>query len=198
MRAVRVTDGEVSVVDVAAKSEPGVHVRVASAGICGSDLHLLGPDSPMQISVTLGHEVSGYTDDGTPVAIEPLAPCEDCDACARGEYNLCTPAEGLLFGISKDGGMAESMWVPERCLVPLPAGLEVRDASLVEPLAVLVHSFRRSDLRADQRVAVVGGGTIGLSAVAVARGAHALLGTAAELAHGDDERFVEHAAIVEV
>jgi threonine dehydrogenase-like Zn-dependent dehydrogenase len=75
----------------------------------------------------------------------------------------------MLFGIGRDGGMADEMWVPARALVPLPAGVDVRDASLVEPLAVVVHSFRRAAVRPDQRVAVIGGGTIGLCAVTVGR-----------------------------
>ncbi len=169
MRAVRVEHGAVRVVDVPAPSGPGVRVRVASAGICGSDLHLVGsPDLP-PIEVTLGHEVAGFTDNGTPVAIEPLSPCGHCEMCVSGEYNLCAESSAMIHGIGIDGGMADEIWVPERALVPLPSGLEPGDASLVEPLAVLVHSFRRSGARPAQRVAVVGGGTIGLCAVAVAR-----------------------------
>ncbi len=168
MRAVRVENGEVSVYDVPAKRGPGVRVSVSSAGICGSDLHVIASKDLGRPFVTLGHEVAGTTDDGTPVAIEPLAPCGVCDACRRGEYNLCADSSAMIFGIGLDGGMADEMWVPERCLVPLPSGVELRDASLVEPLAVLVHSFRRAQVRPDQRVAVIGGGTIGLCAVAVA------------------------------
>jgi len=169
MRAVRVENGEVAVVDVPAPTGPGVRVRVSSAGICGSDLHLLAsPDLP-PLEVTLGHEIAGITDDGTAVAIEPLSPCGRCEMCTRGDYNLCADSAAMIHGIGLDGGMADEVWVPERALVPLPAGLTPADASLVEPLAVLVHSFRRSAVNPTERVAVVGGGTIGLCAVAVAR-----------------------------
>jgi len=65
--------------------------------------------------------------------------------------------------------MAEELRVPERCLVRLPAGVRVEDACLVEPLAVACHGLTIAGLRAGQRVAVVGGGSIGLAAVAVAR-----------------------------
>jgi threonine dehydrogenase-like Zn-dependent dehydrogenase len=65
--------------------------------------------------------------------------------------------------------MADEIRVPARALVPLPSGIALRDALLVEALAVVVYALRRSGLRADQRVAVVGGGTIGLCAVAAAR-----------------------------
>jgi len=147
----------------------GVRVRIQSAGICGSDLHLIS-DSPLgPIAVILGHELAGTTDDGTAVAIEPLAPCESCEACARGDYNLCVLGPGMIFGVGRDGGMADELSVPARAIVPLPSAVALRDASLVEPLAVVVYALRRSGLRANQRVVVVGGGTIGLCAVAAAR-----------------------------
>jgi threonine dehydrogenase-like Zn-dependent dehydrogenase len=107
------------------------------------------------------------------VAIEPLLPCERCDACRTGAYNLCERGPAIVIGTAHDGGMAEELIVPERCLVPLAAGIEVGDACLVEPLAVAVHGLRRARLGGDRRVAVIGGGTIGLCAVAAARAAGA-------------------------
>ena len=169
MRAVRASGGSVEVRDVPAPDGPGVLVDVKAAGICGSDLHLIsGADFPPP-RVTLGHEIAGVTEDGTPVAIEPLSPCGHCGACRRGDEHLCVDSSAMLFGVGLDGGMADRIAVPERCLVALPAGVDVRDASLVEPLAVVVHSLRRSAARPDQRVVVIGGGTIGLCAVAAAR-----------------------------
>ncbi len=170
MRAVRFRDGEVQVTEVPPLRD-GVRVTVKSAGICGSDLHLIATPGLMSPTITLGHEVAGVTDDGTAVGIEPLAPCGTCAPCIRGEYNLCGRGSRMLYGVGLDGGMADEMWVDERTLVPLPAGVDPCDASLVEPLAVLVHSFRRAGVRSDQRVCVIGGGTIGLCAVAVATAA---------------------------
>lgn len=174
MRAVRIRDGRPQVVEVVPNSGEGVRVRVRSAGICGSDLHLL--DSGAPIPVTLGHEVAGELADGTPVAVEPLAPCGHCPGCLRGDYNLCDRGPAIVLGVAGDGGMAEEMRVPERALVPLPRGVRVEDACLVEPLAVALHGMRLAGLRGDERVAVVGGGTIGLCAVAAARDAGARVG----------------------
>ena len=67
--------------------------------------------------MTLGHEVAGLTDDDTPVAIEPLALCGICGPCLDGDYNLCRTSGAMLFGIGRDGGMADEMWVPARALV---------------------------------------------------------------------------------
>ena len=142
-------------------------MKIASSGICGSDLHMLAASYP--VSVTVGHEMAGYTEDGTPVAIEPTAPCGRCSYCVRGEYNLCEAGPQVIFGVGQDGGMAEQLIVPERCLVPLPAGLPVENACLIEPLAVAVHGLHLARLSGADRVAVVGAGSVGLCAVAAAK-----------------------------
>jgi threonine dehydrogenase-like Zn-dependent dehydrogenase len=168
MRAVRNTENGIEVVDVARPDtdDGRVRVQVRAAGICGSDLHLItwGP-----MPVTLGHEVAGHLDDGTPVAVSPLAPCGECDRCAAGEVSQCRRATATLYGVGRDGGMADELVVEESCLVSLPAGLDVADAALVEPVACSLHALRRARLRGYERVAVVGGGAIGLAAAAVAR-----------------------------
>jgi threonine dehydrogenase-like Zn-dependent dehydrogenase len=188
MRAVRRVEGQVAVVDVAPPSGSGVRVHVSSVGICGSDLHLIGTDLGLP-DVTLGHEIGGITGDGTPVAIEPLSPCETCDMCMQGDYNLCRDSSMMIFGVGRNGGMAEEIVVPERALVPLPAGVDPTDAALVEPLAVLVHAYRRSNVTPDMRVAVIGGGTIGLCAVAVGK---ALGCEVALMARHDAQRAAGH------
>ena len=168
MQAVRLVDGAPRVVDVA-PPEPGpgwVRVRVRSAGICASDLHLI--DSGFPVAATLGHEIAGITDDGTPVAIEPIVPCGACGPCSAGAYHLCDTAAFTMIGIGTDGGMAEQLVVPERSLVALPAGIDLADASLVEPLAVAVHGLRLGGHTGSTDTAVVGAGTIGLAAIAAA------------------------------
>ncbi len=172
MRAVRKTGRGVSVVDAPAPEGEGVRIRVASAGICGSDLHMVRMDLP--IGGILGHEFAGFTPDGQAVAVEPLAPCDHCPRCLSGEYNLCARGMQMAFGIGRDGGMSEEVVVPERAIVALPGGAAVKDACLVEPLAVCTHGLRLAGLRGDQRVAIVGAGTIGLCAAAAvaSSGAH--------------------------
>jgi len=171
MQAIRAVDGQVRVVDVPRPEGEGVRVRIRSAGICGSDLHLL--DSGFPLPVTLGHEMAGELEDGTAVAVEPLVGCLQCDCCRRGEENLCREGPSTVVGIGRDGGMAEEVLVPARCLVALTPGLSVADACLVEPLAVAVHGIRRAGVGAGDRVLVIGGGAIGLCAVAAARAAGA-------------------------
>lgn len=177
MRAVRAGSAGIEVVDVAPPRGDGVALRVASAGICGSDLHML--DIGMPFAGTPGHEFAGVLPDGRPAAVEPLDPCGACGPCRAGDYNLCERGPAILLGLGRDGGMAEEVIVPERAVVPLPAGVDPRDACLVEPLAVAVHGLRRARRGGESRVAVIGGGTIGLCAVAVARAAGAEVGLVA-------------------
>jgi 2-desacetyl-2-hydroxyethyl bacteriochlorophyllide A dehydrogenase len=163
MRAVRHTDAGIETIEVPTPGDDGVRVRVRAAGICGSDLHMLrfGP-----LPVTIGHEVSGHVE-GSPVAVWPLATCGTCDRCAAGQSSQCR--RGAVYGIARDGGMADEVVVDAGCIVPLPAALDVSDAALVEPVACAVHALRRAHVRAADRVAVVGAGTIGLVSAAAAR-----------------------------
>jgi threonine dehydrogenase-like Zn-dependent dehydrogenase len=79
--------------------------------------------------------------------------------------------------------MAEEVIVPERSLVYLPANVDVKDACLIEPMAVALHGLRKAGLSGGMRVAVVGGGAVGLCAVAGAASACAEVGLVARYAH---------------
>jgi 2-desacetyl-2-hydroxyethyl bacteriochlorophyllide A dehydrogenase len=180
VRAVRVSGpGTVEVREVEPVAGDGVRVKVVSAGICGSDQHLAAMEFP---AVTIGHEIAGVLDDGTAVAIEPVAACGECDGCLAGHEQLCREILARIYGLALDGGMADEILVAPRCVIALPATIEPRDASLIEPLAIAIHGFNRAGVTPGERVLVIGGGSIGLNALAVAR--HR--GVAADLAarHG--------------
>ncbi len=165
MRAVRAVDGVACVVQTDEPAGDWPVLEVAATGICGSDLTLLGWNLP----VTLGHEIAG-TLDGVGYCVEPTVRCGDCDQCRLGATQRCrgTAPHGIL-GVAFDGGLADRVAVPRECLIPLPAGLPVTDASLVEPMAVSWHALRRAGAVPGQRALVVGGGSVGLLAVAAAR-----------------------------
>lgn len=140
-------------------------LEVGAASICGSDLTLLDWNLP----VTLGHEFAG-TLDGVPYCVEPTVRCGVCDQCLAGSPQRCRgSAPRGIIGVAFDGGLADRVAVPPECLLPLPAGLAVADASLVEPLAVSWHALAMVSATPGERVLVVGGGSVGLLAVAAAR-----------------------------
>jgi len=168
MKAIRSIDGAQQVVDVPAPSGEGVRVKIHSSGICGSDLHMLdlGIFNP---EITMGHEFAGYLDDGTPVAVEPVAFCGACVQCTSGDYNLCHKAVVDVLGFGQDGGMAEEAMISPHQIVHLPMAASVEDACLIEPLAVCVRALRLAGFGGNQRVAIIGGGNIGQCATAVVR-----------------------------
>jgi threonine dehydrogenase-like Zn-dependent dehydrogenase len=170
MRAVRHTSSGIELVDVPPPTGPGVRVRVRSSGICGTDL-VMTKGGPLPF--TLGHEFAGLLDDGTAVAVEPIDACGTCDQCAAGQYQRCRSGPEVFYGIGTDGGLCDEMMVPSRCLHPLPPELPVADACLAEPTAVALHGLRLTGVGPGQRVAVIGGGSIGLLAVAGASAAGA-------------------------
>ena len=143
----RCIGGSAGLIDAPAPSGEGVRVRVVSAGICGSDLNLLEWDLPF----VMGHELAGTLDDGTPVAVEPIDACGICEPCREGAYNRCVARTGLVMGVGREGAMAEQCLVPATSIARLPAGVALRDACLVEPLAVAVHGVRQGGTGASPR-----------------------------------------------
>lgn len=167
-----------------------VKIKVAWAGICGSDLHeyLAGPifipvGQPHPLShdrapIVMGHEFSGEVVEvgadvtrirpGDRVVVEPILNCGVCDACRRGKYNLCDKLgfHGLSGG---GGGFACHTVVNERMVHVMPEGLSFEQGALVEPAAVALHAVRLSSLKAGGTAAVFGAGPIGLLLVEALR-----------------------------
>ena len=175
MRAV----GRLEVVDVP-EPVPGpgeVLVRVAHAGVCGTDRHLLRGEFPSRPPVTLGHEFSGTVVAlgegvdparlGSRVSCDPNVACGACEPCLRGRINLCEALQAI--GIARDGGFAELVAIPSHRALPLPESLGLREAALAEPLACCVHAADVAAIRPGERALVVGGGVIGLLALQLAR-----------------------------
>ncbi len=165
MKAVRSTEGGVAVVDVDEPPGTGEVLEMRATSVCGSDLSYIRFGS----RAILGHELAGVRQDGTAVVVEAIYGCLECEQCARGAYNLCPTHGQRALGISADGGMAERFRAPAARTVPVPSGLDVRDASIVEPASVSWHALRLADTGPGRRVAVVGAGALGLLAVAGAR-----------------------------
>ncbi|KKB13094.1 dehydrogenase [Devosia geojensis] len=172
MRAIScIAPGEIVLIEAPEPQlQPGwVMVDIRHIGICGTDYHIYSGHHPfLQYPRVLGHELSGVVADpngsrlfaaGDPVVINPYLPCYECPACREGKTNCCETLS--VIGIHSDGGMAERVVLPEANLYKAD-GLSLRDAAMVEFLAIGAHAVRRTGLHAGQRVLVVGGGPIGL------------------------------------
>ncbi|MBD0864220.1 MAG: alcohol dehydrogenase catalytic domain-containing protein [Rhodobacteraceae bacterium] len=158
--------------------QPGpdeVLMRVAAAGICGSDMHAyLGHDARRPAPLILGHEaagtVAGGAMDGHRVTVNPLVTCGLCPACKAGRENLC-PHRQIISMQPREGAFAEYVAIPERNLVTVPDDVPLDKAALTEPLAVSWHAARLAlaALHPDvtPRALVLGGGAIGLAAALI-------------------------------
>jgi threonine dehydrogenase-like Zn-dependent dehydrogenase len=166
MKAIKVIDKKPVLVDVPEPTGEGVKVKVVSSSICGSDIHLMAQGAFGDHII--GHEFAGITEDGRAVAIEPITGCGQCANCDDGHRVHCE-AGIYVMGVLGDGGMAEYVTAPASSLVELPTGLDIRIASLVEPLAVAVHGLDRARVREGNRVLVIGAGPIGLATGAALR-----------------------------
>ncbi|MGW9479341.1 zinc-dependent alcohol dehydrogenase [Saccharomonospora azurea] len=183
-RAVRLEQpGELSIVTTP-RPRPAAGealVRVAYAGICGSDVELFTGSRPAAYArypVVPGHEWSGTVVAvgsgvdgalvGRSVVGEGFRSCQRCPACRRGEPTVCHGAYDET-GFTRDGAWADWLCVPARLLHVLPAGADLRSAAGLEPAACVAEACLRLDVRQGDRVAVVGGGTLGLLATQLVR-----------------------------
>jgi 2-desacetyl-2-hydroxyethyl bacteriochlorophyllide A dehydrogenase len=157
-----------------------VIVRVASVGICMSDVELLDgtrPDQYVRYPVQPGHEWCGTIAElgpnvrgmhvGQRVAVEGHNFCRTCFWCVRGDTNLCeTYSE---FGFTLPGGYAEYVAVRADLAHPFSESVSYDVAALTEPAACAGHGIMRAGIHPGDIVAVIGPGTIGLLALAWAR-----------------------------
>ncbi|MTT32636.1 alcohol dehydrogenase catalytic domain-containing protein [Terrilactibacillus sp. BCM23-1] len=160
-----------------------VLVKVSYAGICGTDMMIYFGKHPRAKSpLAMGHEFSGviekvhplFVDDfsvGDRVVIEPTLSCGSCDACRSGQYHVCNTLQ--LIGIDHHGGFAEYVSVPVHCLHKIPMTVTDEQAAVTEPVAVAIHTVRRSSLQIGDTVLILGAGPIGLLIGLAARNAGA-------------------------
>ena len=151
-------------------------VRIRHVGICGTDYHIYEGKHPfLAYPRVIGHELSGEIDEvnagstlapGAKVVINPYISCDSCIACRQGKPNCCTSIR--VLGVHTDGGLCERIVVPEKNLYPA-GSLSLRDAAMVEFLAIGAHAVRRSLARAGSRALITGVGPIGLGAAIFAR-----------------------------
>lgn len=175
--------GSLEVVDRPVRS-PGtgeVLVRIEACGVCGTDLHIVEGSSHSTPPVVLGHEYGGVIEavggavqdlrPGERVAVDPNISCGTCFFCRRGMVHLCKNLRAL--GVDIDGGMAELCVVPSAQAYCLPDGFPRDAAPFVEPVSCAVHGIDRAGIRSGDTVVILGGGTIGLIMLQLARHAGA-------------------------
>jgi threonine dehydrogenase-like Zn-dependent dehydrogenase len=156
-----------------------VLIRVAYAGICGSDQHIFKgefhPRSP--IPFIPGHEFAGTIVKtgpaaknfraGEQVAADPIIWCGKCPACQRKQYPACTSLK--LLGVDMNGGFGEYINVPEHMLYRVDSSIPPHHAALVEILSIGFHACQRAKVQPDDTVVIWGAGKVGQSILQAVR-----------------------------
>jgi L-idonate 5-dehydrogenase len=173
-------------------AEPGageVQIKLASGGICGSDLHYYNHGGfgmiRLKQPMILGHEISGHITKlgagvsdltiGQLVAVSPSRPCRACKYCQEGLHNHCLNMRfyGSAMPFPHIQGAFRQMLVADAVQCVAADGLSSGEAAMAEPLAVTLHATRRAGDMLGKTVLVTGCGPIGLLAILSARRAGA-------------------------
>jgi L-idonate 5-dehydrogenase len=170
---------------------PGeVGLRLATGGICGSDLHYFNHGGfgavRLREPMILGHEVSAIVDEvgqgvtglekGQLVAVSPSRPCGACRYCAEGLPNQCLNMRfyGSAMPFPHIQGAFRERLVAKASQCAVADGLSAGEAAMAEPLAVTLHATRRAGDLFGKRVLVTGCGPIGVLSILAARRAGAV------------------------
>jgi L-iditol 2-dehydrogenase len=152
---------------------PGeILLEMRACGLCGTDLAKLAQPQGSH-GVILGHELAGVVREvgpgvtrfgpGDRVVAAHHVPCGDCPTCRHGNESMCPQFKATNIDPC---GFAELIRIPrfhvERVTHPLPDEMPFEVASFSEPLACAVRAVQRSRILPGDRIAVFGGGGMGL------------------------------------
>jgi threonine 3-dehydrogenase len=171
---------QINMVAVPAIGPTDVLVRVKTASICGTDLHIYGWDRWSQGRIkpplTLGHEFCGIVElvgdevaavrAGDFVSAEMHVNCGHCHQCRLGEAHICQNLR--IIGIDQDGAFAEFVKIPAQNIWKLDPAIPEHYGAILDPLGNAVHTVLAGPI-AGQTVLVTGCGPIGLMSIAVAK-----------------------------
>src|SRR2546430_2645584 len=181
-------EGEVKVREVpkpAVKDSTDALIRVTLGAVCGSDLHILHGNTPMNEGAVLGHEFVGVVEEvgsevrrfkpGDRVVSSFFTSCGHCALCRKGWFNQCvnkaTFGHGDYFG-GLGGGQAEFVVVPlaDHSMEPIPAGMHDEQAIFVgDILSTGYFGAERAEIKPGDVVAIIGAGPVGLMATMCAQ-----------------------------
>lgn len=163
-----------------------LQVSIRATGLCGSDLHYYrhnrNGDIIVQEPLSLGHESAGVVvgvgsevknfNVGDKVALEVGQPCEQCERCKEGRYNIC---KAMRFRSSAksfphaQGTLQDRINHPAAWCHKLPEDMSLDLGALLEPLSVAIQAAKRAQLQAGATVLVFGAGAVGLLVAAMAK-----------------------------
>lgn len=155
-------------------------IEVGRVGVCSSDIARSHHSGAYFYPLVMGHELAGTViavgkgvdrlSLGDRVAVFPLLPCFECSSCTNKNYAQCYDYD--YYGSRRNGGFAEALNVKAWNLIRIPENVNLDDAALTEPTAVVVHSIDRlfnSVKQPKSELLIIGAGFLGLLAIDVLR-----------------------------
>lgn len=152
-------------------------LKIKYCGICGADVATFTGNQPFTTYPRIpGHEFSAEIIEieennlglkvGDIVTANPYFNCTSCYSCDRGIVNACT--SNKTMGVQKDGSFAEYITMPiER--IYSGKGLSSKTLALIEPFSIGYHASKRANIKAGDKVLVIGAGAIGIFAAISAK-----------------------------
>lgn len=169
---------ELAIADVE-RPKPGSKeclVKVLACGICGTDRHIYHGEYPSSKPVILGHEFGGVIEEvgpdskfkvGQVVSVDPNIVCGKCEDCRAERTAFCPDLTAL--GVNINGGLAEYVLTPDSQIYPVQNDLNPLHLAFIEPLACSIRGMDLAKLTGGEKVAILGGGVIGLLVVQLAK-----------------------------
>jgi 2-desacetyl-2-hydroxyethyl bacteriochlorophyllide A dehydrogenase len=147
-----------------------VVIKVAQAGICGTDLHIYHNEYLSEFPLIPGHEFGGTVAElgrnvrglavGDRVTADPNISCGECEYCRALQPNHCLNWRAV--GVTMAGGFAQYVAAPAKVVFKIPPSLTDAQAAFIEPLACVVHALSRFKVNPGDSVLIFGAGPMGL------------------------------------
>lgn len=153
-----------------------VTIKVKNCAICGSD-NMFWSNPQVPSGFTLGHEFSGYIEDGgeygfkkgQKVCAAEFNSCGQCDYCKSGKEQLCAQMMVDNPGVSAPGAYGEYVKVRGDYVIEMPDDMPVILGAITEPVAVSLHGVKYLGLNPNEDVLISGNGPIGIYAALTAK-----------------------------
>jgi len=179
--ALKTEKGEFSISEVAIpqlQKPDWVLAKVKVAGICGTDLRHWKVEDPHLECKIMGHELAGEVvsvgpdvtnvKPGDRVVIETVLGDDSCEWCNIQQYNLCPDLYKVrMESISQ--AFAQYVSGPAKKIYKLPDHVSFEEAALLDTFSVGLHALQLSGLKINDKVAIIGSGSIGLGQLQLAK-----------------------------